>query len=176
MKDPCPICNNPITGYRMPAHLALEHECFEDGTDIKQQTLKSLDKKEDRVLFLLRKYPNTRSPHNWALDLAYIRWFSPNHLLVWDSNVKLYTPNPDSRGWTEEQIKFMLIELSGVERCRRKHQEHDRKYYHNPHDGTSTIQHPCILPPPEAQYQAQLVKQAYKDWAIGKSIKENVML
>lgn len=53
---------------------------------------------------------------------------------------------------------------------------HDRKYYHNPHDGTSTIQHPCILPPPEAQYQAQLVKQAYKDWAIGKSIKENVML
>lgn len=162
MKDiKCPCCPLIFTSDRKyNAHLALEHEAFEDGENIGLATIASLDKKRDQVLFLLRKYKEARSPHNWPLFKQYTKWFSPGHLIVWDAAAKSYQTNP-KEGWDEEQVKLLFIELEGVRRARQLLQAQDKALWHK--DGAPKPHH-CILPTEEAMVQARLVEEAYRKW------------
>jgi hypothetical protein len=108
---------------------------FSNNENIKEAVIRHLNKISEQVEYLLLKLPQARSPHNWALYLEWIRHFSIDkegnrHLLVWDSNKKLYCSNPNE-GWSAEQLKSMLQEMESISRARRKIQERDRKEYHN---------------------------------------------
>jgi hypothetical protein len=159
----CQYCKKEFkSNKKYNVHLSLEHDVFKGGEDISMATIKSLEKKMDRVHFLLLKYPETRSPHNWNLYLIYSKIFSPNHLIVWDSNLKLYTFNP-KEGLTEEQMKLLLIELDSVSRARRKLQELDRRMYHN-NDLSVRVEHHCILPTEKAMHEAKISERTYREY------------
>ncbi len=167
----CPYCRKEFKSAKeYERHLLFEHDAFSDDEKVIERTMEHLNTVMDRVRFLLLRYKNTRSPHNWTLYLEYARKFSPNHLLVWDSTTKRYTFNP-KEGLTEEQIKMLFDELDSVSRARRKLQEEDRKLYHNgdrdayyTEDGT----HHCILPTEEQVKEAKLVEQAYRKYFSNK--------
>jgi len=149
--------------------LLFEHDAFSNEQKVIDAVIAHLNTVMDRVKYLLLRYKNTRTPHNWSLYLQYSRMFSPNHLLVWDSNTKLYTTNP-KEGLTEVQMKLLLGELDSVSRARRKLQEIDRKQYHNNNKDahyTEDETHHCILPSEEQVREAQLSEQAYRSYFRG---------
>ena len=149
--------------------MLFEHDAFSNEQKIIDAVIAHLNTVMDRVKYLLLKYKNTRTPHNWTLYLQYSRMFSPNHLLVWDSNAHLYTTNP-KEGLSEREMKLLLEELDSVSRARRKLQELDRKQYHNGDKDayyTETTTHHCILPSEEQVHEAQLSEQAYRSYFKG---------
>ena len=149
--------------------MLFEHDAFSNEQKVIDAVIAHLNTVMDRVKYLLLRYKNTRTPHNWSLYLQYSRMFSPNHLLVWDSNTKLYTTNP-KEGLTEVQMKLLLGELDSVSRARRKLQEIDRKQYHNNNKDahyTEDETHHCILPSEEQVREAQLSEQAYRSYFRG---------
>ena len=149
--------------------MLFEHDAFSNEQKVIDAVIAHLNTVMDRVKYLLLRYKNTRTPHNWSLYLQYSRMFSPNHLLVWDSNTKLYTTNP-KEGLTEVQMKLLLGELDSVSRARRKLQEIDRKQYHNNNKEAYYIEdgtHHCVLPNEEQVKEAQLSEQAYRSYFRG---------
>lgn len=153
----------------LESHLLFQHDAFSNNENIKEAVFRHLNMISEQVEYLLLKLPQARSPHNWALYLEWIRQFSIDregnkHLLVWDSNKKLYCPNPNE-GWSAEQLKAMLQEMESISRARRKIQERDRKAYHGSnreayHEETTT--HHCVLPTKEQVYEAKLSEEAHK--------------
>ena len=139
--------------------------------DITEAVFERLNKMSEQVEHLLLKLPQTRSPHNWALYLEWIKHFSIDdkgnkHLLVWDSTKKLYCPNPD-KGWSAEQLKAMFKEMESISRARRKIQETDRKTYHGGDRGAYyeiTSIHRCVLPTKEQVYEAKLSEEAHRQY------------
>ncbi|MEM3858679.1 MAG: hypothetical protein QW478_04655 [Candidatus Micrarchaeaceae archaeon] len=167
MKFVCPYCKTALlinSKREYERHLLFQHDAFSDNERIIEAVIKHLIKVQDQVYFLLLRQKNTRSPHNWTLYLEWAKVFSPNHLIVYDAESKLYTTNP-KEGLTEMQMKLLLSELDSVSRARRKLQEEDRKLYHKgdkeayyTEDGT----HKCILPSREQVYEANLSEKAHK--------------
>ena len=166
----CPYCSKTLNSNKQyESHLLFEHDAFSNEQKVIDAVIAHLNTVMDRVNYILLRYKNTRTPKNWTLYLQYSRIFSPNHLLVWDSNTKLYTTNP-KEGLTEEQMKLLLGELDSVSRARRKLQEQDRKQYHNNNKDayyTEDNTHHCILPNEEQVREAQLSEQAYRSYFKG---------
>lgn len=166
----CPYCLRICNSNKeYESHLLFEHDTFSNEEKVIDAVIAHLNTVMDRVKYLLLKYKNTRTPHNWSLYLQYSRMFSPNHLLVWDSNTKLYTTNP-KEGLSEREMKLLLGELDSVSRARRKLQEIDRKQYHNNKKDAYYIDdstHHCILPNEEQVHEAQLSEQAYRSYFRG---------
>lgn len=156
-------------------HLLFSHDAFSNDQRIIDAVISHLIKVSEQVEYLLLKLPQTRSPHNWALFLEWLKHFSTDrqgntHLLVWDSSLKLYSPNPDKNGWTAEQLKAMLQEMESISRARRKAQERDRKAYHNGDKEayyTETNTHKCVLPTEEQVHEAKLSELAHKSYFRG---------
>ena len=151
-------------------HLLFQHDVFSNNENIKEAVIRHLNKISEQVEYLLLKLPQARSPHNWALYLEWIRHFSVDmkgnrHLLVWDSNKKLYCPNPNE-GWSAEQLKAMLQEMESISRSRRKIQERDRKNYHGNKEAhyEETETHHCVLPTQEQVYEAKLSEEAHRSY------------
>ena len=166
----CPYCLRICNSNKeYESHLLFEHDTFSNEEKVIDAVIAHLNTVMDRVKYLLLKYKNTRTPKNWTLYLQYSRMFSPNHLLVWDSNTKLYTTNP-KEGLSEREMKLLLGELDSVSRARRKLQEIDRKQYHNNKKDAYYIDdstHHCILPNEEQVHEAQLSEQAYRSYFRG---------
>ena len=166
----CPYCLRICNSNKeYESHLLFEHDAFSNEEKVIDAVIAHLNTVMDRVKYLLLKYKNTRTPHNWSLYLQYSRMFSPNHLLVWDSNTKLYTTNP-KEGLSEKEMKLLLGELDSVSRARRKLQEIERKQYHNNKKDAyyiDDITHHCILPNEEQVHEAQLSEQAYRSYFRG---------
>ena len=125
-KRPCPICKVPYSESKINAHLAIAHESYPDGTPVGVATIKSLIEVKERVLFLLKKFPECRANDDWALWLKYDQYFVTDHLLVWDANDKLYEPF-NKKGWTEKEMKMLYINHNTVGRARRLLQAKERK-------------------------------------------------
>ena len=166
----CPHCFKTFkSNKKYESHLLFEHDAFSNEQKVIDAVIAHLNTVMDRVNYILLRYKNTRTPKNWTLYLQYSRMFSPNHLLVWDSNTKLYTTNP-KEGLSEREMKLLLGELDSVSRARRKLQEIDRKQYHNNNKEAYYIEdgtHHCVLPNEEQVKEAQLSEQAYRSYFRG---------
>ena len=67
---PYPDCGELITSEKkMNEHLALRHEAYENGSPVRTESIRSLEKVKHRVEYLLRKIPSTRG-NDWQLSCS----------------------------------------------------------------------------------------------------------
>jgi len=166
MDHPCPNCHAILKSEKSyNKHLAIEHESYSDGTEVKPWTIESLIRVEDQTLFLLYKFPACRDKNDGELDAKALQYFIK--ATIWDSNKQLYFMNGKDDGIEHQRLKWALAQLKKYERARRKHQERDKKLYHKKAiDGTwpIVVEHRCIQPSPTQQSLAESSEEAYRHY------------
>ena len=117
----CPICHETIPSEKkLNVHLALQHESYENGSHVRIESIRSLERVKDRVHYLLRKIPSTRSS-DWHLFLLYNRYF--NGLYVYNAD----TQTVQFRTVIGVPVSEFLHQTSfeSIRRSRQWLQEHD---------------------------------------------------
>jgi len=123
MNHPClyPNCTQSFPSERkLNTHYALSHECDSSLQSIPEQAIKSLEICKDRIHYLLKKIPATRSSDQ-LLYLNYIRVWGG--ALVYNADTKLVEFR-NKAGLTIDEY----IHQPNYETCRRSRQALQAKY------------------------------------------------
>jgi hypothetical protein len=160
MEHPCPSCSEVLKSEKAyNKHLAIVHESFPDGTEVKPWTLASLLNKRDQTLFLLLKHPECRAPNNGPLWLFASQYFIKDTL--YDQNHKAWTMNAPDGFIGFEQRTHALAQLEDYRRSREALQHRDKHLFHDK-DGNMIKEHRCILPSPTQMVLADLSEQEHR--------------
>lgn len=140
-------------------HLALTHESYADGTDVKDYTIASLDNKMDLTYLMLLKYEETRVSKDGALLAKVLQ-----HIIkasIWDSNRKKVMVEIDYEKWIHA-----LDQLDDYGRAKENLQKRDKALYHKKigEEWIPISEHRCILPSPTQLALADASQEAHRKY------------
>ena len=109
---------------KLNIHLAIYHDRFKNGEQIPEAIINSIEKTQDRTMFLLVRFANCRIPHEEGyLFNRYIQYWCGT--LVWDVAQQGFTSR-DNKAIPYKQMAFTLKQLNSVSRARRHLQRKER--------------------------------------------------
>ena len=157
--EQCQICKELLSSKaKLNIHLVFQHEAFDSG-DIRQESIRSLEKLKDQVKFILLKFPEARS-NDKILYLKVMQYFS--HNVIYDSNDKLIKPASGKPGFSYLEWIFM----PSYETCRRSRQYWQEKARSNIKAGLGTREDNELLPSEKVAVQREIKEQAFRQYFI----------
>ena len=162
MKDtPCPYtkegCNDSFkSNQKLNIHLAIYHDRFKSGEQIPGAILNSIQRTQDRTMFLLVRFPDCRIPHEEGyLFNKYIQYWCGT--LVWVVSQQGFMSR-DNKAIPYKVMAFTLKQLNSVSRARRHLQRKERL---KKEAGEPYVD---ILPPEYAEAIAKSSEQAHRSY------------